>query len=160
MVWPWLLMALALVQQTGPVVRVESGTLEGTIDSATGAQVFRGVPYSAHERWKGVRKADRLGANCIQKKVYDDIDAFAAGMSEHCQFLNVWTTGAPHQAVMFWIHGGGFKAGFGGEARHNGARLATKGVVVVTINYRLGPYGFSDRNYGLLDQIAALQWVQ
>jgi carboxylesterase type B len=160
MALPWLLMALALLQQTGPVVQVESGALHGTIDSATGVQVFRGIPYSANARWKGVRQADRLGANCLQKKVYNDIDPFTVGVSADCLFLNIWTTGAPHQAVMFWIHGGGFVAGFGGEARHNGARLARKGVVVVTINYRLGQYGFSDRNYGLLDQIAALQWVR
>ncbi|HZS61155.1 MAG TPA: carboxylesterase family protein [Gemmatimonadaceae bacterium] len=159
MALPWLLVTLALVQQTGPVVRVESGALEGTIDSATGVQVFRGVPYTG-PHWTGVRRADHLGKNCLQQKVYDDIDAAAAGMSKDCFFLNIWTTGAPNQAVMFWIHGGGFKAGFGGEARHNGARLAKKGVVVVTINYRLGKYGFSDRNYGLMDQITALQWVR
>jgi len=91
--------------------------------------------------------------------------------------LNVWTnslnTRAARRPVMVWIHGGGFFAGFGGEERHNGARLAQKGVVVVTINYRLGAFGFlahpalaaesphhAAGNYGLLDQIAALQWVK
>src|SRR5579862_6546563 len=100
MAWPWLLMALALVQQTGPVVRVESGALEGTIDSATGVQVFRGVPYTG-SHWTGVRHADRLGKNCLQKKVYDDIDPFTVGVSKDCFFLNIWTSGAPNQAVMF-----------------------------------------------------------
>ena len=98
-------------------------------------------------------------------------------MSEDCLYLNVWTTelstAAAPRPVMVWIHGGGFRAGFGGEERHNGARLAQKGAVVVTLNYRLGPLGFlahpalaaesprhSSGNYGLLDQIAALQWVR
>jgi para-nitrobenzyl esterase len=113
----------------------------------------------------------------VQHRPYDDINPFTAGVSEDCLFLNVWTnsldTHAPRRPVMVWIHGGGFFAGFGGEERHNGARLAQKGAVVVTLNYRLGPFGFlahpalaaesphhAAGNYGLLDQIAALQWVQ
>src|SRR5207302_4694554 len=109
-------------------------------------------------------------------QIYNDIDALAAGVSEDCLYLNVWTTelgAGAKRPVMVWIYGGGYNAGFGGEERHNGARLAQKGAVVVTLNYRLGVFGFfahpalaaeSPRhaagNYGLLDQIAALQWVQ
>jgi para-nitrobenzyl esterase len=152
--------------------------------------VFRGIPYAAPpvgdlrwrppqppKHWTGVRPASQLGHNCIQHQPYGDIDPFAAGISEDCLFLNVWTnsldTHAPPRPVMVWIHGGGFWAGFGGEERHNGAPLAKKGAVVVTLNYRLGPFGFlahpslaaesphhAAGNYGLLDQIAALQWVQ
>ena len=168
-------------------VTIDTGTLEG-FDSA-GVMVFRGIPYAAPpvgelrwrppqqtQSWRGVRVAQQLGRNCVQHRPYDDINPFTAGVSEDCLFLNVWTnsldTHAPRRPVMVWIHGGGFFAGFGGEERHNGARLAQKGAVVVTLNYRLGSFGFlahpalaaesphhAAGNYGLLDQIAALQWV-
>lgn len=178
-----------------PRVTVDGGALEGAVDSASGVLVFRGVPYAAPPvgalrwrppqpaaPWRGVRQATRLGRNCMQPHMYDDIDPFAAGVSEDCLNLNVWTTalgaggqGAPNarRPVLVWIHGGGFRAGFGGEERHHGARLAQKGAVVVTLNYRLGPFGFlahpafaaesphrASGNYGLLDQVAALRWVQ
>jgi len=197
----------------GPRVVVDTGTLEGVTDSATGVLVFRGIPYAAPPvgnlrwrppqpapRWGGVRRADQLGKNCMQTQIYGDIDPFAAGVSEDCLYLNVWTTelGAPAakpvagstraararaaaaaaarpagRPVLVWIHGGGFRAGFGGEERHHGARLAQKGAVVVTLNYRLGALGFlahpslaaesprrASGNYALLDQIAALRWVK
>jgi para-nitrobenzyl esterase len=170
MAWQWLV-AAALALATPPRVRTDAGVVEGIVDSATGVEVFRGIPYAAPPArgepprpplpWTGVRRADRLGANCLQQQVYDDIDPFTDGVSQDCLFLNVWTSGtAGKRPVMFWIHGGGFKAGFGGEARHDGGRLAQKGVVVVTINYRLGDFGFKGGNYGLRDQIAALRWVQ
>ncbi len=173
-----------------PRVSINTGTIEGAVDSATGVTVFRGVPYAAApvgelrwrppqppKHWAGVRSATQLGHNCVQHQPYGDIDPFAAGVSEDCLYLNVWTNSldasAPRRPVLVWIHGGGFWAGFGGEERHNGARLAQKGAVVVTLNYRLGPFGFlahpslaaespyhAAGNYGLLDQIAALQWVK
>ena len=172
-----------------PRVTIDTGALEGTVDSATGVLVFRGIPYAAPPvgvlrwrppqpapRWTSVRPARDLGHNCMQGQPYSDIDPFVAGVSEDCLYLNVWTTSvgtaAPRRPVLVWIHGGGFFAGFGGEERHNGARLAQKGAVVVTLNYRLGPFGFfahpalasesprgASGNYGLLDQIAALRWV-
>jgi para-nitrobenzyl esterase len=171
-----------------PRVTIETGTLEG-LDTA-GVMIFRGIPYAAPPvgdlrwrppnqavKWSGVRDASKLGHNCVQHQPYSDIDPFAAGVSEDCLYLNVWTKGvrppASRLPVLVWIHGGGFFAGFGGEERHNGARLAQKGAVVVTLNYRLGPFGFlahpalaaesphhAAGNYGLLDQIAALEWVQ
>ncbi len=170
MAWQWLV-AAALALATPPRVRTDAGVVEGIVDSATGVEVFRGIPYAAPAvwgqspqpplPWTGVRRADGLGWNCIQPQVYDDIDPFTAGVSQDCLFLNVWTSGTGgKRPVMFWIHGGGFKAGFGGEARHDGGRLAQKGVVVVTINYRLGDFGFKGGNYGLRDQIAALRWVR
>ena len=170
MAWQWLV-AAALALATPPRVRTDAGVVEGIVDSATGVEVFRGIPYAAPPAWgeppqpplpwTGVRRADQLGANCLQGQVYDDIDPFTDGVSQDCLFLNVWTSGtAGKRPVMFWIHGGGFKAGFGGEARHDGGRLAQKGVVVVTINYRLGDFGFKGGNYGLRDQMAALRWVQ
>ena len=171
-------------------VKIDTGSLEG-LDTA-GVIVFRGIPYARPpvgplrwrpplpaRAWRGVRAAQQLGRNCIQHQPYSDIDPFAAGVSEDCLYLNVWTASLPLPAsraprpVLVWIHGGGFFAGFGGEERHNGARLAKKGAIVVTLNYRLGPFGFlahpafaeespyhAAGNYGLLDQIAALRWVQ
>ena len=173
-----------------PRVTIETGTVEGVVDSSTRVIVFRGIPYAAPpvgrlrwrppqptKPWRGVRGARQLGHNCIQHQPYGDIDPFTAGISEDCLYLNVWTSSLDKRAsrlpVMVWIHGGGFWAGFGGEERHNGARLAQKGAVVVTLNYRLGAFGFlahpafaaesphhAAGNYGLLDQIAALQWVK
>lgn len=172
-----------------PTVTVDAGTLAGTVDAASGVYVFRGVPYAAPPvgdlrwrapaplvGWTGIRLADRLGKNCMQDQIYGDIDPFAAGVSEDCLNLNIWTTSTDARAprpVMVWMHGGGYTAGFGGEARHDGARLARKGAVVVTLNYRLTALGFlahpalaaespqgASGNYGILDQIAALQWVQ
>src|SRR6185503_19274897 len=139
-----------------------------------GPRVSRDPVRGTPARWDGVRSADQLGHNCMQARPYDDIDPYAAGISEDCLYLNVWTKSLDgRRPVMVWIHGGGFFAGFGGEDRHDGARLAQKGAVVVTINYRLGAFGFlahpaltaespvhASGNYGLLDQIAALQWVQ
>lgn len=172
-----------------PVVATENGTLAGLVDPASGVFVFRGIPYAAppigDNRWRapapaaswtGLRPAERLGRNCIQDQVYSDIDAFAAGISEDCLYLNVWTqttNATANRPVMVWIHGGGYTAGFGGEERHNGSRLAQKGAVVVTLNYRMGPFGFlahpalaaelpvgASGNYAIMDQVAALRWVQ
>ncbi len=151
--------------------------------------VFRGIPYAAPPvgdlrwrpplpvaHWSGTRAANRLSKNCVQDQIYGDIDPFAAGISEDCLYLNVWTTdlnSAARRPVMVWIYGGGYNAGFGDEARHYGAHLAQKGAVVVTLNYRLGVFGFfahpalaaespnaSAGNYAILDQIAALKWVR
>ena len=193
MIRPLAVAASAIVLLIGadraasPRVTIDTGTLEG-LDTA-GVMVFRGIPYARPpvgplrwraplptRLWRGVRDAKQLGQNCIQHQPWPDIDPFKAGVSEDCLFLNVWTNSLDKRAarpVLVWIHGGGFWAGFGGEERHNGARLAKKGAVVVTLNYRLGPFGFlahpafvaespyrAAGNYGLLDQIAALRWVQ
>lgn len=171
-----------------PRVETLSGPIDGRVDTASGVLVFRGIPYAAPpvgelrwrppqsvERWTEPRSAAHLGKNCMQGQPFSDIDPFAAGVSEDCLYLNVWTASldGPPRPVMVWIHGGGYVAGFGGEERHDGARLARKGAVVVTLNYRLGAFGFlahptlamdspqhAAGNYGLLDQIAALRWVQ
>ncbi|MEP6733776.1 MAG: carboxylesterase family protein [bacterium] len=170
-----------------PRATTDAGIVEGRVDSSGQVLVFEGVPYAAPPigalrwraprppaKWDGVRPTDRLAHNCMQLQPYGDIDPYAAGVSEDCLYLNVWTTASTgRRPVMVWIHGGGYFAGFGGEERHNGATLARKGVVVVTLNYRLGPFGFlahpalasespgeGTGDYGLLDQIAALQWVK
>jgi len=171
-----------------PTVTVSAGALAGAVDS-TGVFVFRGVPYAAPPvgdlrwrpptpvaHWSGTRAASKLGKNCVQDQIYSDIDPFAAGVSEDCLYLNVWTTdinSAAKRPVMVWIYGGGYNAGFGDEGRHYGAYLAKKGATVVTLNYRLGVFGFfahpalaaespnaSAGNYAILDQIAALKWVR
>jgi para-nitrobenzyl esterase len=181
-----ILVPTAIAQR--PRVTTAAGTIEGILDSASGVAVFNGIPYGAAPvgdlrwrapkpaaHWQGVRDGAHLAKNCMQGRPFGDIDPYAAGVSEDCLNLNVWTagtSGAP-KPVMVWIHGGGFFAGFGGEERHNGGPLAKKGVVVVTLNYRLGPLGFlahpalalddphhSSGNYGLLDQIEALKWVK
>ena len=170
-----------------PRVTIDAGTLEGRIDSASGAMAFNGIPYAAPPvgdlrwrapqpvtHWDRVRDASRIGLNCMQHRPYGDIDAQARGTSEDCLYLNVWTSATTgNRPVMVWIHGGGFFAGFGGEERHNPGPLVAKGAVVVTVNYRLGALGFlahpalaadaathTSGNYGLMDQIAALQWVK
>jgi len=173
-----------------PRVRIDTGTLDGLDTAgvsvfrgipyaAPPVGNLRWKPPQPAAKWSGVRDASKLGHNCIQHQPYDDIDPFKAGVSEDCLYLNVWTKSIPRPSapaarpVLVWIHGGGFWAGFGGEERHNGVPLAQKGAVVVTINYRLGPLGFlahpalaaesphhAAGNYGLLDQIAALQWVK
>ena len=179
--------AMPNASPASPRVTTASGTLEGKVDSASGMQVYFGIPYAAPPvgalrwrppqpaaPWTGVRAANRLAHNCFQHQPYGDIDPYAAGISEDCLYLNVWTQSTTgRRPVLVWIHGGGFFAGFGGEERHNGSVLARKGAVVVTVNYRLGAFGFfahpalvaespqhAAGNYGLLDQIAALQWVR
>ncbi|MDB4891210.1 MAG: Carboxylesterase type [Gemmatimonadetes bacterium] len=176
------------VTSKGLTVTTDAGALSGAVDSS-GVLVFRGIPYAAPPvgdlrwrppmpaaHWSGTRAANRLGKNCVQDQIYSDIDPFAAGISEDCLYLNVWTTdlnSATRKPVMVWIYGGGYNAGFGDEARHYGAHLAQKGAVVVTLNYRLGVFGFfahpalaaespnaSAGNYAILDQIAALKWVR
>ena len=171
----------------GPHTTIDAGVLEGRVDPASRILVFEGIPYAAPPvgelrwraprsptHWTGVRRADRLAHNCMQLQPYGDIDPFAAGVSEDCLYLNVWTRSLDgSRPVMVWIHGGGFFAGFGGEERHNGSVLAVKGAVVVTLNYRLGALGFlahpalaagspehASGNYGLMDQVAALEWVR
>ena len=168
-------------------VTVDAGTLEGRLDSTRRVLVFKGIPYAAPPvgelrwrapapptPWRGVRLAHMLGHNCVQHQPYADIDPYQAGMSEDCLNLNIWTSSLDgRRPVMVWIHGGGFFAGFGGEDRHDGTVLAAKGAVVVTLNYRLGAFGFlahpalaaesgahASGNYGLMDQVAALAWVR
>ena len=121
-----------------------------------------------------LRSAESFGANSLQGVVFGDIDPTLAGVSEDCLYLNVWTPAQPGPTellpVLFWIHGGGFVVGSGSEPRYDGANLAAKGVVVVTVNHRLNALGFlahpeltaesgSSGAYGMLDLVAALKWV-
>src|SRR5580704_16176337 len=170
-------------------VRTEAGSVQGSTGTDGKVQIFRGVPYAAPPvgalrwkepqplpSWQGVRKATEFGARCMQGNIYDDMVFRDTAPSEDCLYLNVWTPKASADAklpVMVWIHGGGFQAGATSEPRQDGEHLAHKGVVVVSMNYRLGIFGFfshpeltkesphhASGNYGLLDQAAALQWVR
>jgi len=169
-------------------VTTADGKAHGKTINEGKVKAFLGLPYAAPPvgdlrwkapqppvKWKGERDATVFGAHCAQGKVFDDMIFQDAAPSEDCLFLNVY---APADAssksklpVMFWIHGGGFSGGGSSEPRHNGDFLPQKGVILVTINYRLGVFGFlatSDLakeadgkagNYGLLDMVSALHWV-
>jgi para-nitrobenzyl esterase len=170
-------------------VHTAFGTVEGTTSADGEVRIFKGIPFAAPPvgdlRWKapqpvapwsGVRKATEFGPRCMQGRIYDDMVFRDSGPSEDCLYLNVWTPATSadaHLPVMVWIYGGGFQAGATSEPRQDGEQLAKKGVVVVSMNYRLGIFGFlahpeltkesgrnASGNYGLLDQVAALQWVQ
>jgi para-nitrobenzyl esterase len=183
----------AATETTKKPVRVDTGLLSGVTDSA-GVTAYLGVPFAAPPvgplrwrppqpaaQWKGVRAVDHYGASCMQDEPgarlpWSEEFMTQGPVSEDCLFLNVWTSAkSPNekQAVMFFIYGGGFTEGSSSVAVYTGSELAKKGVVVVTVNYRVGPLGFlvhpeltkesehhSSGNYGLLDQIAGLQWVQ
>ncbi|HMD39091.1 MAG TPA: carboxylesterase family protein [Candidatus Acidoferrum sp.] len=170
-------------------VKTDGGAVEGTTSVDGKVQIFKGIPFAAPPvgalrwkepqpaaKWEGVRKAAEFGPRCMQGPIYGDMGFRDAGPSEDCLYLNVWTPKAAADAklpVMVWIHGGGFQAGATSEGRQDGEALAHKGVVVVSMNYRLGIFGFfshpelqkesphhASGNYGLLDQTAALQWVK
>ena len=180
--------ALAGAAHAAPTAKLDAGVVEGALNGDIA--VFRGVPYAAGpsgalrwrapqpvKPWTGVRPATTNGAACLQPHLSDDPWAQVGPQSEDCLFLNVFAPAkkptAP-EAVMVFIHGGSFIRGSGGVPLYDGSALARRGVVVVTINYRLGRFGFFAHpaltaenadggrlgNYGLMDQIAALQWVQ
>lgn len=182
-----LALAAPAVAQSGPVVTAPAGAVSGWMDGDI--RVFKGIPYAAPpvrggrwrppaplQPWQGVRDAGEFGPACIQprwriKSVYAaDIGA----MSEDCLTLNVWApTDARNAPVFVWIYGGSLTGGASKEALYDGAKLAQRGVVFVSINYRVGVLGYLAHpqlsaespngvsgNYGLLDQIQALRWVQ
>ena len=169
-------------------VRIDSGQIAGTTGTDPGVRVFKGIPFAAppvgQNRWRppqpvapwdGVRDASKFGARCTQNS-FGIPGGSTPPTSEDCLYLNVWTTaGSPadRRPVMVWIYGGGFSSGAGSESRYDGENLAKKGAVVVTFNYRLGSLGFFadpdlskesphgvSGNYGMMDAIAALEWVQ
>ena len=181
----------AAAQQTPPVVRVDGGQLQGVVDD--GVASYKGIPFAAPPvgelrwrppqpvaPWTGVRKATEFGANCMQGR-FGPPQAGGANAapapSEDCLFLNVWRPASAVQGarlpVMVWIHGGGFTGGSGASPNTSGVQFAKQGVVLVSVNYRLGRFGFfafpalsrerpeeTKGNYAYMDQIAALQWVK
>jgi para-nitrobenzyl esterase len=170
----------------GPTVVAPAGKMEGQIYGTE--RVFKGIPYALPPtgsarwtpprpmpRWQGVRRADQFGPACYQPMAPAGVYTNApATMSEDCLYLNIWTPQNAHKApVLVWIHGGALTGGFSHDSLYDGTKMAARGIVVVSINYRLGVLGFLAHpelsaesplkvsgNYGLLDQIEALRWVQ
>lgn len=175
-------------------VTVESGVLEGVSAVDAGITVFKGIPFAAPPvgnlrwrppqppaAWEGVRRAASFGPICPQfgpqpgSFYHEEFYLQPETQSEDCLYLNVWTaaeSSAERRPVMVWFHGGAFLEGSGSLPSFHGETLVRKGVVLVTVNYRLGFFGYLAHpalsaesgqgvsgNYGLLDQIAALQWV-
>ncbi len=181
-----LLVAVLLAPElAADPVRIDSGRVSGV--ASGDVRVYKGIPFAAApvgklrwrppqpvEPWEGVRRCTEFGPWCPQPKPL--LGKELGPTSEDCLYLNVWTPAKSPDAklpVMVWIHGGGHTTGSGAASFYEGTRLARQGVVVVTINYRLGPFGYlahpllskeSDRgvsgNYGLLDQVAALRWAR
>lgn len=169
------------------IATVESGSLSPL--QAKGVLAYKGIPYAAPPvgalrwkppvaaaKWSGVRDATKYGDICMQKMPNPDNGIGQLPASEDCLTLNVFTQDLQHNGkrpVMVWIHGGGFVNGSGSAELYDGSQLAKRGVVVVTINYRLGRFGSFAHplltqeakgglvaNYGMLDMIASLQWVK
>ena len=168
-------------------VKVEQGTLQGTVEQ--GLTVYRGIPFAAPPvgdlrwrapqpaaKWNGVRKADKFAPQCVQSMGPPRPGEKAPAMSEDCLYLNVWSpakSASSMTPVLVWIYGGGFNGGATSIPTYSGEVLARKGVVLVSIGYRVGPLGFMAHpglsaespqhvsgNYGLLDMIAGLQWIK
>lgn len=172
----------------GLVVTVLNGQLQGSIDSSS-VRSFKGIPFAQPpvgnlrwkepqppQNWNGIRPAYHFGPQPMQRKIYNDMYSRSSGKSEDCLYLNVWTPARSNTEklpVLVYFYGGGFIAGDGSEYRYDGTSMAKQGIVVVTINYRLGIFGLlalpelakesahhSTGNYGLMDQHAALLWVK
>jgi para-nitrobenzyl esterase len=168
-------------------VKTAGGLVKGSTSADGKVRIFMGIPYAAPPvgelrwrppqaavPWTGVRDATIAGPACVQGQMFGDISFDQK--SEDCLTLNIYGPAGAERGrlpVMVWIHGGGFQAGGGPEPRHDGQAFARKAVVLVTFNYRLGVFGFLAHrelteetarqvsgNYGMLDQVAALRWVQ
>ena len=169
-----------------PTVNTANGILQGI--QLSGISMFKGVPYAQPpvgdlrwkepqpvKNWEGKRKADHFAARAMQLPIYADMQFRSDGISEDCLYLNIWTpakTGKEELPVLVYFYGGGFRAGDGSEYRYDGESMARRGIVSVTVNYRLGIFGFfahpeltkesphhASGNYGLLDQTEALRWI-
>ena len=181
-------LAIAVPAAAADRVKTANGTVEGTTE-ASGIHVYRGIPFAAPpvgdlrwkepqpvKNWDGVKTTTAFGPRCMQASIFGDMVFRSNGMSEDCLYLNVWTpaaSGSERLPVLVYFFGGGFVAGDGSEPRYDGESMAKKGIVALTVNYRLGVFGFmahpelskesphhASGNYALLDQNAALRWVQ
>jgi para-nitrobenzyl esterase len=171
------------------VVKTDKGKVEGKMSADGQARDFLGIPFAAPPigplrwkppqpaaKWQGVRSATSFGSRCMQQEHYSDMVFRDPGENEDCLTLNVWAPAQKSKGklpVMVWIFGGGFAGGGTSEPRQDGEHLTRKGVLVVSMNYRLGIFGFlatrelaaedphhAAGNYGLMDQAACLQWVR
>lgn len=169
-------------------VSIENGIIEGNYDTHTGIQRFFGIPFAKPpvgelrwkapqplDNWEGVKETKKFGPRPMQTMVFGDMHSRSNGVSEDCLYLNVWTPAkmdTKDLPVLVYFYGGGNVAGDGSEPRYDGESMAKEGIVVVTTNYRLNIFGFlahpelsaeapykASGNYGLLDQNAALKWV-
>lgn len=179
--------SVAALAASGPVVDAPAGKMEGV--AGDGIVAFKGIPYAQPPvgaarwtapkpmaKWSGTRSATEFGASCIQPQprvnsIYADP---LAKTSEDCLTLNIWAPkGAKNLPVLLWIHGGALTSGASAESIYDGSTFARQGVVVVSINYRMGVLGYFAHpglsaespegisgNYGLLDQIESLRWVK
>ncbi|MEP6747492.1 MAG: carboxylesterase family protein [Bacteroidota bacterium] len=170
-----------------PQVKTANGMLEGVNES--GLRIFKGIPFAQPPvgdlrwkepqpllNWRGIRKADKFGPRAMQLPLFGDMNFRSNGVSEDCLYLNVWTPAVSDKErlpVLVYFYGGGFVAGDGSEPRYEGPSLARRGIVTITVNYRLGVFGFlshpeltkesphhASGDYGLMDQAAAIKWVQ
>src|SRR3954469_22712821 len=137
------------------VVKTANGSVEG-VTEPSGIHVYRGIPFAAPptgelrwrppqpaKNWEGVRKAAQFGPRCVQAPIFGDMNFRSNGMSEDCLYLNVWTpakSAAAKLPVLVYFYGGGFVAGDGSEPRYDGESMARKGIVALTVNYRLGVF--------------------
>ncbi len=182
--------AAALPALAASRVKTANGVLEATAAPKNGVRAFKGIPFGAPpvgdlrwrepqpvQNWTGARNADQFGPACMQHLTpNDDYWLRGKGMSEDCLYLNVWTpakSGSEKLPVLVYIFGGGFQNGDGSEPRYDGESMAGHGIVAVSVNYRTNIFGFfvhpeltkesphhASGNYGLLDQVAALEWVK
>lgn len=186
-----LVLNSGVVGAAAPQLTVETaqGKVAGKLILDGSQKAFLGLPYAAPPigdlrwkapqpplPWKGMRDATSFGGRCEQYHIWNDYIFLDSGPTEDCLYLNVYVPASATKAsklpVMVWIHGGGFVAGAGSEPRYTNSLLVGKGVVLVTINYRLGVFGFLTSeelakengghagNYGLMDMAAALRWVK
>ncbi len=177
------------------VVRTENGEIRGTMNSDSNVFIYRGIPFAAppvgelrwkaprpHKNWEGILECTEFEASAMQSTPVpfmmwtDEFIAPPEPLSEDCLYLNIWTAaGSPDGKlpVLVFIHGGAFTGGSGSVEIYDGEEMAKKGVVFITVNYRLGVIGFLAHpelsaespnhvsgNYGLLDQVEALKWIQ
>ncbi len=177
-------------QNSFPVqITTAHGIIEGEFDTKTNIQSFKGIPFAqppvGNLRWKapqpvpnwtGVKQTKKFGPRAMQSNIFGDMGFRSDGISEDCLYLNVWSPAKSANEklpVLVYFYGGGFAAGDGSENRYDGENMAKKGTVTLTVNYRLGIWGFfshpeltkesgnhASGNYGFLDQNAALKWVQ
>src|SRR5580658_1400027 len=185
--WAALSSVAGLLAQTSKPVRVQSGLVQGTMED--GVTAYKGIPFAAPPvgdlrwrppqaptAWSGVRNADQFARACMQVPIVSkELGMESVTTNEDCLYLNVWTPAKSANeklAVLVWIYGGGFTIGGTSVSLYDGKNFAKKGVILVSVAYRLGAFGFlahpelsaeqggHSGNYGLLDQIAGLQWVK
>jgi para-nitrobenzyl esterase len=191
----FLLFLSVIAKAQNPIVATINGEIQGTSSTDKTVRIFKGIPFAASpvgdlrwkapqavQNWKGVKKCTAFSASPMQNKPQpfycwsEEFIAQAEPIIEDCLYVNVWTTAKPKsekQPVFVWIYGGGLNSGSANCAIYDGEEMAKKGVVFVSLNYRVGVFGFmahpelskesghdASGNYGFLDQIAALKWVQ